>query len=106
MQGGIYPGMGNIPTGLAFLLLSSVVHATDLDQDDAQRLREVGAIRPLAVILEAAQAARPGRPLEVELKRERGRLLYEIVILDPKGRVWELRIDAASATLLSTTREK
>lgn len=92
--------------GLAILLLSSLTHAGGLDQDDARRLREAGKIQPLPVILHAARAVRPGRVLEVELEREHGRVIYEVEVIDQRGRIWELDIDAATAKVLSTKREK
>lgn len=104
----IYHGMRNLLLGVAslLLLLGSPVHAKELNQDDARRLLEAGEIRPLAVILQAAQTTRSGRVLEVELKRENGQLLYEVELIDPQGRIWELLIDAATARVLSTTREE
>lgn len=98
--------MRSIFAGLAILLLGSLIQAKDLDQDDARRLREAGKIRPLPVILHAARAARPGRVLEVELEREDGAVVYEVEILDRRGRVWKLHIDAATAEVLSTKREE
>lgn len=99
--------MRSIFAGLAvLLLLGSLAQAKDLDQDDARRLREAGKIRPLPVILHAARAARPGRVLEVELECEHKRVIYEVEMLDRRGRIWKLHIDAATAKVLSTTREK
>ncbi|EAR22782.1 hypothetical protein NB231_10028 [Nitrococcus mobilis Nb-231] len=98
--------MRNRFTGLALLLLGSLTHAEELDQDDARRLLEAGAIRPLSVILQTAQATRPGRVLEVELERESGQVIYEVEVIDRRGRIWELHIDAATGRLLRTEREK
>lgn len=95
-----------IVAGLAILLLGSLTHASGLDQDDARRLREAGKIQPLPVILHAARAAHPGRVLEVELEREHGRVIYEVEVIDQRGRVWELDVDAATAKVLSTKRKK
>lgn len=107
MHGKICNGMRNLLIGVALLLMlpGSQVHATELNQDDARRLLEAGEIRPLSVILEAAQTAHSGRVLEVELKREHNQVLYEVEMIDPQGRIWELRIDAATAKVLDTRRE-
>ncbi|HET8700541.1 MAG TPA: PepSY domain-containing protein [Nitrococcus sp.] len=92
--------------GLAILLLGSLTQAKSLDQNDARRLREAGKIRPLPVILHAARATRPGRVLEVELECEHKRVIYEVEVIDRHGRLWKLRIDAATAKVLSTKREE
>lgn len=72
----------------------------DEDHEQARRLKESGQILPLEKIIQAAQARYPGRILEVELKTEHGRYLYEVEILDERGVVWELLYDAASGKLL------
>lgn len=72
----------------------------DSDHAEAKRLRQSGEILPLEDILERARKARPGKVLETELERERGRYLYELEILDANGQVWELKYDARSGELL------
>ncbi len=75
------------------------------DHDAIRALVADGRILPLERILERAQARRPGRVLESELEHERGRLVYEIEILDDHGQVWELYFDAASGEFLEEERE-
>ncbi len=43
----------------------------------------------------------PGRIMEVELEKKRNRYIYEIELVDKNGKVWELKIDAATGSLLS-----
>lgn len=68
--------------------------------DRARRASEAGEILPIAAIYEQALRAQPGRVLEAELERARGRWIYELKILDPEGRLYELKLDAASGEIL------
>ena len=95
---------------LTTLLLLSLqpgffVQADDDDHLQARRLVESGAILPLAQILESVRERWSGRIIEVELETEQGRHIYEIELLDPQGRVWELKFDAVSGRLLKTEEE-
>ncbi|HEY5602965.1 MAG TPA: PepSY domain-containing protein [Gammaproteobacteria bacterium] len=83
------------------LMLQSAWAGKDIDQDDAKALRQQGVILPLEQILQTAQRLHPGRVIEVELEKKRGRYVYEVEIADNNGQVWELKIDAGDATLLS-----
>ena len=49
---------------------------------------------PLEVILDKARAVRPGRVLGVEVEDGAQGPLYEVELLDPQGRMWELFFDA------------
>lgn len=78
------------------------------DSDDAERARrltEAGAILPLEQVLQHAAREQPGRVIEVELDRDDDRYVYEIEIVDPEGRVWELELDAANGELLDRESE-
>jgi hypothetical protein len=72
----------------------------DEDQLRARQLRDQGAILPLERIVAKAEAHHPGRVLDVELETEHGRPIYELQILDDRGVVSELRLDAATGELL------
>jgi len=85
---------------LILALLAGPVLADDDDQDRARRALEAGEILPLSEILAVAEAARPGRVIEVELERDDGRWIYELGLVTPGGRLYEMEIDAATATLL------
>jgi len=90
---------------ISILLMSGAVMAKDIDQDDAKVLRQQGAILPLEKILQAAQKQHPGRVIQVELEEKHGRYVYEVEIVDNNGRVWEMKIDARDASLLSQELE-
>jgi len=90
---------------LSVLLLLALPAAAGSDHDRARRLYQSGEILPLTAILEQAAKLQPGRVLEVDLERSRGRWLYELEILDDHGQVWELKLDAASGELIERKRD-
>jgi uncharacterized membrane protein YkoI len=94
--------LGAIP--LLLLLVSNTAFGSD-DQETARRLTEAGEILPLETILQRAQQHQPGRVLEVEFEKDRGQYIYEIEILNPKGVVWELKLDAQTGQLLEHKQE-
>ncbi|MFF7710109.1 PepSY domain-containing protein [Pseudomonas sp. NPDC007930] len=86
---------------LALLVLSSGAIAHDLNQDQALKLRQQGAILPLEQLLAQALARYPGaRLLEAELEEEHGHYVYEVELLTAQGVVRELDLDAATGELL------
>jgi uncharacterized membrane protein YkoI len=95
---------------LALILCLSLIAAPALaDRDDHDRARlalQAGEILPLAEILAAAEAARPGRVIEIELERDDGRWIYELELVSPDGFLYEMEIDAASGTILEVEREE
>ncbi|EKV29789.1 putative membrane protein [Caenispirillum salinarum AK4] len=92
---------------MAALLLLPVlpVLADEDDHEDHERARralEAGDTLPLAALLERSGIESAGRLIEVELEREHGRLVYELKVLTPLGRVIEHYFDARSGKLLKT----
>ncbi|MCM2562262.1 PepSY domain-containing protein [Lutimaribacter sp. EGI FJ00015] len=79
--------------------------ADDDDQDRARRALDAGEILPLSSILSVAEAERPGRVIEVELERDDGNWIYELELVTPGGRLYEMEIDAATGTVLEIERE-
>lgn len=75
------------------------------EYDDIRRLRQRGDILPLEQILQRARRQRDGRVLETDLQREDGRYVYAVELVDDKGRVWELQLDAATGEVLKNRRE-
>lgn len=75
------------------------------DHDKARMLRDAGEIVPLSVILQRPELG-DARVLEAELEREDGRMVYELEVLDPDGRVREWYFDAASGEPLGWERDK
>jgi len=97
---------GFLPVALSSLLLlgGNTAYASD-DQETARRLSEAGEILPLETILQQVQQHQPGRVLEVEFDNKHGQYIYEIEILNAKGIVWELELDARTGQLLERKQE-
>ena len=72
----------------------------DHSYDRARRATERGEILPLEAIYARALARIPGRILEAELERKRGRWVYELKILDDRGRLFEVYLDASTGAIL------
>lgn len=92
-----------------FLLLTLFAAPALADRDDHDRARralEAGEILPLSDIIAAATAVRPGRVIEVDLERDDGRWVYELELVSPQGRLYEMEIDAASGTVLEVEHEE
>jgi len=77
------------------------------DSDIARELVEAGRILPLEQLLMRARRLRSGVLVAVELEyeAEHRAYVYEIELLDPAGRVWEVELDAASGDLIELERE-
>jgi uncharacterized membrane protein YkoI len=71
----------------------------------AKRLSEAGVILPLEKIVAAARKIKPGEVLESELERKGKGYVYEIEILDARGQVWEVKLDAKTAKLIKLESE-
>ncbi|MBF0143004.1 MAG: PepSY domain-containing protein, partial [Magnetococcales bacterium] len=92
---------------LILLIMVPVVgRADDGDHLRARRLHQQGAIRPLKEIVALARKLRPGELLEAELHESRGRVIYEIELLDEDGRIWEFHFDASSGESLGSHLEE
>lgn len=72
----------------------------DDDHLQARRLMELGDVLPLQTILEKYSTDYPGRVIEVELEMKHGQIIYEIEIVNDRGVVHELYIDAENGELL------
>lgn len=72
----------------------------DDDHLEARRLMKSGEVLPLQTILDRYRADYPGRIIEVELEKEHGLIIYEIEIVDERGKVRELHINARNGELL------
>jgi len=87
---------------LSLLMLAAAPARAD-DRRDHERARAAlaaGEIRPLADLLAEVERRYIGRVIETELERENGRWVYEFKVLPPSGRVFELKLDAATGALL------
>ena len=74
-------------------------------QNELRRAVERGAAKPLSEILAAVRQQLPGEVVKVHAEQEHGRWMYELRILDEKGRVFEVHVDAQTATI-ERMREK
>ncbi len=77
----------------------------DKDHDRARRAFRQGDILPLADLLARSGVEDKGRLIEVELEDEHGRMIYELKLLTPEGRVLEYLFDARSGHLLKVEGE-
>ncbi|WRH64013.1 MAG: hypothetical protein RSE12_06685 [Fuscovulum sp.] len=75
----------------------------DNDDDDSDRARagvSSGAILPLAAILGGVENRFGARMINAELHRKSGRLIYELELITPAGRVLGVSVDAATARVI------
>ncbi|WP_424810788.1 PepSY domain-containing protein [Roseococcus sp. YIM B11640] len=85
---------------VAALLASPVAAQDRRDHERARAALEAGQIRPLSELLSEVERRFRGRVIEAELEFDDGQWLYEIKILPPNGRVFNIELDAASGTLI------
>lgn len=95
-----------MPQRLLFMLVLLMAAPTAVlpsdDHEAARRAVERGELKPLSEILARIEKEFDGRVLEVELERHReNRLVYEIELLTPDGRVLEIRYDGRTGERLS-----
>jgi len=72
----------------------------DKDQDLARAALERGDALPLAEVLTRVAPTLSGEVVGIELEREDGRLVYELKVIAPNGRVREVYVDAATAEIV------
>lgn len=79
-------------------------HGLD-DGDDGARARaalQAGEIKPLAGLMAIVEARYAGRVVDARLDREHDRWTYELRVLPDSGRMFEVRVDAATGTVIGT----
>jgi uncharacterized membrane protein YkoI len=97
---------GAVVFALAATLVAVVPIALRADEHDAMRHAvERAEIRSLADILDVLRGKLPGEVVGVEIERKNGRWLYEFRVVDEKGRLFEVYVDARTATI-ERTKEK
>ena len=83
------------------LLMGGPLSASDRrDHERARAALAAGEVRPLAELLAEVERRYVGRVIETELERDDGRWIYELTVLPPSGRVFELKLDAATGALV------
>jgi uncharacterized membrane protein YkoI len=76
--------------------------ARDQDEarrDEIRRAVENGEIHSLADILNALRGKLPGEVAGVEIEHEGGRWRYEFRVVDSRGRLFEVHVDARSGEI-------
>jgi uncharacterized membrane protein YkoI len=71
----------------------------EVRRDEVLRAVETGQIRSLADILNAVRSKLPGEVAGVEVERKKGRWLYEFRVVDSKGRLFDVYVDARSGEI-------
>ncbi len=90
---------------LMFVLFLCGGAGADDGQMQARRLVSEGKILPLEQILAGIRQFRPGQILEVEFDEKHHQMIYEIEMLDVKGTVWELKVDAVTGEIIEQELE-
>lgn len=87
---------------LALSALGTAAAAREEGPELARRLLAEGVILPLPELLRRAQDLRPGTLIDagLQFEREHDAYVYEIHMLDPEGRLWEVEFDAGTGELL------
>ena len=73
----------------------------DRTYDRARRAVDRGEALPIAKLLERLRTQVPGEVVGVEFEREHGRWVYEFKVVDSKGRLLEVYVDAKTGEVLS-----
>jgi uncharacterized membrane protein YkoI len=84
---------------LAVLLLPAISPAGARDHDEARRAVEAGEIRPLTEILNLVRGKLPGEIVRLKIERENGLWVYEFRVVDSKGRLFEVYVDARTGKI-------
>jgi uncharacterized membrane protein YkoI len=94
--------------GVAAATAITVAGAAMADPDDherAHRAVERGEMKSLADILAIVRDKLPGEVAGVEIEQEDGHWVYEFRVVDSKGRLFDVYVDARSGAI-ERTKEK
>jgi len=87
---------------LALAAMIAPLQGAKADSDDHDSVREAverGEIHSLADILAAVRGKLPGKIAGVEIEREGGRWVYEFRVVNGKGRLFDVSVDARTAII-------
>lgn len=87
-----------------FVFNSSIVLA-DVSQYTARKLVSAGQILPLEQIHEKVYLVKAGKIIETELENKKDRFIYEVELIDVKGLVWEMKLDAKTGQLIKLEQD-
>ncbi|MBI1218266.1 MAG: peptidase [Rhodobacteraceae bacterium] len=82
------------------LMAPRLVRADSDDQDRAREAVEHHEILPLAGILAAVKRSYGSNVVDIEYEDSDGRKIYEFEIVDDKGQVIEVQVDAATGKVI------
>lgn len=94
--------------GLTLAVLAGTVaarsheHGGRHDHDEARLAVQRGEIRPLAELLTIVRGKLPGEITGVEIERHHGQWLYEFIVVDKAGRLFEVYVDPQSGEIRKT----
>lgn len=77
----------------------------DWDHERARILSEGGVIRPLSEVLARLGREVPGEVVEIELGEDDGRHEYQFTVVARDGRLFEVKMDAATLDILETEED-
>ena len=97
--------LAGVGFSLAALVAAPSAVADSHKQDQVRQAVERGEIRSLADTLGAIRERLPGEVVGVEIERENGRWQYEFRVVDAKGQVFEVYVDARTSEI-SRVKEK
>lgn len=72
----------------------------DPDSETVRRWVDEGRVLPLEELLDRHRDRVAGRLLDLEVEREHGRIVYELEVMDDRGVVREIYLDAQSGDWL------
>lgn len=84
----------------ALISVNAIVSFADDNQAAARKLSASGKILSLEKIHQKAKAIKAGKILETELEIKGNQYVYEVELLDDKGLVWEIDLDAKTGKLI------
>jgi uncharacterized membrane protein YkoI len=92
-------GLRAMAVATAALIAPAIAPAHARDHDEARRAVEIGEARPFAEILDIVRDKLPGSIVRVKLERQHDLWVYELRVLDRKGRLLEVYVDARTGEI-------
>jgi uncharacterized membrane protein YkoI len=92
--------------GLAAVLALGASAGADDNMAMARRLHDAGQVVSLEQVLLRARGIRPGTLIDAELvyEAEHASYVYQLLMLDQKGDIWEVEFDAGTGALVEQGR--
>ncbi|MFT0533059.1 PepSY domain-containing protein [Castellaniella hirudinis] len=90
-----------LAASLALGVFAAGAQAHSHDRETAERLQALGEVMPLQDVLALVAKDYPGQVLKVEFEEEKGQWIYEFKLLQGRGRLVKLEVDARNGKILS-----